>query len=305
MKKLHITMIILLAVVMFLGGCSEKNNNSAPATDTSNSSVSSTDISQPKNSTEDEFSSTESSVQSSTESIPETVSEPVTPVPVEFTDEDRELQEILSELADPAAKIDCWTHLELGLPEFIFNFPQLEVTYNLSYTIPDNYHLSEDSQLAFPSTCAEMEALMLKYFSKQQTKEYMRDIVPGIVTEEPVKGSNNAITVTFDDNTLSKLHIKDDFGEYFLTPLFLELNGRMYRKAIQGVNHLIISEDTAKVISRTDDTIEFSYINIPGFQYLDPWTTDYEYEPFYSENALKGVLKYERGGWKLDSWGNE
>lgn len=220
------------------------------------------------------------------------------PVPVEFTDEDRELQEILSGLTKPAHEIHSWLiDLVPSAPFTEFKFPQLgDNDRGYFGVIPENCYWT-DPEFTIPTTCARMEELMLKYFSEARVEGFMNNIVPGNLTENP----DGTFDVTFDDEVLTKLYVINDRGNFYIRPKFIEADGKFYRAEGSSIRVLTIIEDSAKVISRTEDTIEFSHINGLALYGSDP-EPDYNTEPFYSENAVKGVLKYERGGWKIDSW---
>ncbi|MCM1167160.1 MAG: hypothetical protein NC401_14230, partial [Ruminococcus sp.] len=84
-------------------------------------------------------------------------------------------------------------------------------------------------------------------------------------------------------------------------PRFVELDGHLYGVDATRTDVIDIDCGTAKVVSRTDDTIEFRYLE--EYYGCEPHPTEYENEPLYSEFAFGGVLKYERDGWKLDLWG--
>lgn len=285
MRFKHITTIALLTATILLGGCSKNHNNSVPETDTSSVIVFSSDSLQAESLSDNESSITGSLVQSNDESIVLT--------PVEFTDEDKELQNILSELLNPAEEILSWfVEMALPTPMIYIDFPQYENIPSGGFAlVPENYfHNGSYSLFEMPTTRDGMREIMLKYFSEEYTENRVGDIVSGTLTENP--DGTYSMTVTDEiDTSLELIYEK-----------FVEADGRLYQRdgiKIAGIN---MDYSTAKIVSKTDDTIEFTYL-LNSYSYKPK--PEYKNEPLYSENAFKGVLKYERGGWKFDSWGFE
>lgn len=286
----------MLLAVLLLGGCAEISSNSVTTTDTS-----STSISQSESSSENE-SSPQSTIIKSTQSSTESSSinpfaqsrlEGVTITPVEYTDEDKELQKILLDLQKPTEEILFWLVNMTHNPVLKFRFPQFGNESVSRYAlIPENHRLYDDNLFDKPTTRDGLEKIMLEYFSEEFTKVRTDDIAVCTMTENP----DGTYSVIFTDGI-------DQFANSFLHSNLLEIDGRLYQR--EGLKPVSINMDceTAKIISKTDDTIEFSYLDDVGDdydQYL--FNGNYKNEPFYSENALKGSLKYERGGWKLNSF---
>ncbi len=275
MKSLHdVITAFLIAAASLLVGCSAADKNSMDADSGSNSSVI-----QFQNSSAIPLSSNDSS-------------ETSTFTPIVFSDEDKELQKILLDLQVPTEEISSWyASAAISLQPTNFIFPQFNSkTEGLFVRIPDNFRANGDfSPFEMPTTLSEMKEIILEYFSEQRAQRFVKDIARGTVTEE----TDGTYFVTFLDGV-------EQFSEGFFSQ-FLELDGRLYRR--DGIKPTSINMDceTAKIISENDDTIEFCYLlNSYSFQ---P-NTEYKNEDLFYEYALKGTLKYERGGWKLDSWGD-
>ena len=310
MTKLHkTTTALLLTATLILSGCAEQRNSPAQGTESTSSGGSS------------DFSSTTTDSESS---IPkgESTSEPPSspsenssdnsditsdpdrssggssdvnsdPIPVEFTEEDLELQHMLEEIYKGESMIECWFRNAeplsdgITLPEpYICKLYKNDGTefssYHSFYLIPKDY--SEGGGV-IPNTCEGMKAIMMEYCSDSVTDVWMTMVCKGNMTEN----SDGTFTIILDNN--------NDYHE------FIEIDGRMYRFSDVKVRSFLKHIDcrTAKVVSRTDDTIEFSFIT-PDWYNLDEddnpiYLNDVSQ---YEENAYTGVLKYERGGWRRD-----
>ena len=220
-------------------------------------------------------------------------------VPVEFTDEDLELQAILTEL-DRGLR---FTHILLttdrpfyiGENGYIDISPKIFIKnegmdHSSSYRIiPENYRLEG---LPVPTTAEEMRALVMEYFTEDFADNFMNyHVSTGSMTENP----DGTYSVTFDENSNKGLCF------------FMELDGRLYWQGWsvggKGMSAYNVLCRSAKVISRTEDTIEFSYLDdfMPYMDFvrenMQSWLSDVTR---YEENAKIGVLKYERGGWRRD-----
>ena len=288
MTKLHkITIALFLLLTMLLSGCAEQSREHGTDTNTSSDisgsdpSESSEDLDSDSNSTVLESSNSESEStadsmsdsQNTSDSDPEnsTSGNKQLVIPTEFTDEDRELQEILKDLLLAYNEIeDMFSGGYMGDMYYTFKFSDYDTYY---YPIPEDTRIRPNSLFTVPQTYAGMEELLLKYLTSQSADIYMMWVNTGTMTENP----DGTYTVNLDNE------------EKGPAP-FLEIDGKMYYSGgAMGRNGLDC--ETAKVIEKTDDTIIFSCIESHG----EP---DYINEPERSWN-IEGMLKYERGGWKL------
>ena len=305
MKKSHNTITaFLLITALLLSGCSEKTNDSVPTADTSSTTVS------PHESISENESTTQSPITESTQSRTETVnsaknsapessvqstSEEPEPVPVEFTDEDRELQKILSDLWEPTQNIHSWFNY-VGVPTDLYpdaddwrlKIPEISFDDESCKWIPDNLRMT-DSMFSIPTSKAGMEELFHKYFSAERTDNLLRRIPACELIER-------------SDKTLT-LKLKDDpeiYKNHNTRINFIEVDGRLYVPDYMGAKDYIDVE-TAKVTKKTNDTIEFVFL---GTGDAGP-----DYKPqilnntlLYSKYAQRGSIKLEDGIWKLHSW---
>lgn len=300
MKKTHITILLLLISSLFLSACSDKSSYSDSSHGTSSMDISETSISslQSTNSVESTAISEQSltkpasSAESNTEnSEPQTESsdEKHEPVPVEFTDEDIELQEILSELYEPTSAINRWfcrlmvsnaaypdAHgWRLKIPEISFEGEYIQV--------PENYYLVSES-FCVPTTKAGMRELFQKYFTKERTDNLMERYQVCDLIER-------------SDKTLTLKFKTDDPYEFKLHSLyFIEADGHLYAADGYGTFGFIVPE-TAKITKKTDDTIEFTFL-----MSNDIWPEYLGDTSLYLEAAQNGSIKLEDGVWKLHTW---
>ncbi len=304
MTKLHkTTMAFLLAAALLMTGCTERKTNPVPGSDTNTNT--SSDISD-SNSSESTDNSSESSVssynststksESSSSDTPDSVSESESnseessdvngnAVPVAFTNEDKELQKMLSDLIDPTNEIYNWFNDFYGLLSTKYKIklneiPESELDY---YLFPDKNILEKVTVSEIPTTRAEMKNIMLEYFSEDITECLLSKIYVCSAQEENPDGSYTLKDV-------------DKF------PVFVEIGGQLYRNEGVRTTGILIDVNTVKLSERSDDTIKFTFLSSnwvvqdDNLIYLNDMS-------LYAENASNGVLKYERGGWKLDSWG--
>lgn len=277
MKKALITSTaFLLAGAMLLGGCSKRESGYAPGTGNDQSSISS-------ESGVSEVLSESSSVSGSsgTESSTEQSSDvSAAPVPVVFTDEDREVQKIFSELKEPAKEIYSWLTGYDHITDLKFRYPDDE-TETHEYGLFDAF----SDRFETPKTCSEMKSLMLEYFSADRTDIFLS----AFAVCNAVKNPDGTYTLSsYDDKPLSHKQ-------------FVEIDGKLYRDEGVWATAIIIDTETIKVTDKTDDLIEFTYLN-------DDYTRIFDNSAclnditLYRKYSLTGTLKYERGGWKLDKW---
>lgn len=264
MTKLHKTATALLfTAALLMTGCTEHKPAPAQGTDINTlSDVSGGNSSENSNSGNSESSSNK--------------------VNEGFTDGDRELQNILKDLQDGVSLIRIWffsgapTSAD-GFPltqEETFYFPQSEFpdqAYRY-YSIPDGY--SAEGDTVMPTTRDGMMEMMLGYFSESYVHRHHYDIGTGAKAKNP-------------DGTIS---VKFDEPRETLPGHFIEADGRLYRSSGEGggATPTLIC-DTARLTFKTDDTIHFEF-------------TGYDYGVESPDHAYRasGVLKYERGGWKVD-----
>lgn len=270
MKK-QITAIITAALILtnFTACSTEKEpvNNSIEFSDNSGNEV--------ENSTEEPS-------QSTPESVPE-------PVPVEFTDEDRKLQEILTDLYEPTSTINRWfCRLKVSNVDYPdahgWRLKIPEISFEGEYIqIPENYYLTSES-FCVPTTKAEMRELFQKYFTKERTDNLMERYQVCDLIER-------------SDKTLTLKLRSDDPYEFKVHSLyFIEADGQLYALDGYGTFGFIVPE-TAKVTKKTDDTIEFTFL-----MSNDIWSEYLGDTSLYLNTAQNGSIKLEDGIWKLHTW---
>ncbi|MDE7229884.1 MAG: hypothetical protein K2N56_05325 [Oscillospiraceae bacterium] len=303
MAKLHkAATALLLAAVMSLGGCSERGNsptqepenisldntsgNSSKSFESSTSDISDS-VSEQQSSTERESDSQSSSDGSSDISVDT--------VPVEFTEEDKELHKILKTL-EGINVFEGWLTAEMDDP---YDDVQLE-TFDLFiadthmshtyYKIPDNFAINGR---VIPHTYAGLRDIMLENLTERFTDDLLKIMM--LAGKGSIKEKNS-------DGTFL-IELLDD-GEYINKGYyrFLEIDGAMYCSTSvggKGLGNVYVEPETAKVISKNDDTIEFTYM--AGWYYSDDMDNTKKIDAsYYAEHAITGVLKYERGGWRRD-----
>ncbi len=215
----------------------------------------------------------------------------VAAVPVEFTEEDKDLQDILENLEEGRSIVNNWfacaEPIDAECIPYQFFFPESTVPdHDMEYfKIPVNY---SENGVTIPHTYNGMREFILEYYSEQSADNLMKDVAQGNM----LKNSDGTFSVILDEKFKG-----NEFSK------FLEIDGIMYRKSSLGVFYppagLIIDCATAKVISKTDTAIEFTYLE-GDFAQADLNKTYLNNVSLYEENAMIGVLKYERDGWKRD-----
>lgn len=285
MKMLHVTAAaFLLAAAVILCGCTEQRVESTANTN-SGSDVSGSSSLQNESlpnsvSSMRATGSTVSVMENS--NILENKSETVSTldyshlnIPTEFTEEDRELQKVLRGLVDSTDELTCCfgnilTDDTSVTYKFIFSE---EIIPNNYYLVPKNFRYREGSTFTVPTTYSEWSEAFHRYFTEEATESWLKNVGVGTLTEN-------------SDGTFGVSGVEQPVN-------FLELDGKMYCwEAEGGRKSPDINVKTAKVKSKTEDTITFSYL---GYNYID----DYINFPEYSYNS-EGVLKLEGDSWKLD-----
>ena len=209
-------------------------------------------------------------------------------VPVEFSEEDREVQKILSDMMEPANKVYGWIENTnaFGNSAYRFRFPDRDKTEIYVYYLFSVSGSSNNSSLKKPNTYSDLKELILEYFSADKTETLL---MPLSVCSA-VENADGTYTVKSTDGSPIINH-----------PFFIEADGKLYQYDVRGDGSIPIALNTVKVSSKTDDTIKFTYIDGSRKSKVDIPTCLGDIT-FYSKNAVNGTLKYERGGWKLDSW---
>lgn len=197
-------------------------------------------------------------------------------IELNYTEQDKELQAILKDLTASAEDIDrMFNHMSFTDGESAF-----ENRGTKYYLIPNGTRTEPNGLFDVPQTCDEMENLVSRYFSRQAAEFYTRHVCKGSMTQN----SDGTLNVEIDGET--------DWMSY---QVFVEIDGKMYRSKLTWNNtglNLGIDCDTARVIRKTDKSMEFSY-----------WGYDYtalssEGGDTYSER--NGALVYDDGAWKLN-----
>lgn len=194
----------------------------------------------------------------------------ITEYPTEFTDEDEELQDILNALS-PGETIRYWFNSAgdtFTADHFVFEgLEDAEKYPTYYYKLPTGKF--DGGKEEYPRSYNELQALLLKYCTQKTADQYMQRANKGtftsisgndyyIKTEKPVTAAENI-------------------------PSVIELDGVMYYKVSEKSGSGSGLWDTATVTSRTDDTINYSYL--------------YKYIEYGTES---GTIKYERGGWRTE-----
>ncbi len=236
MTKLHKTATaLLLTAAMLLTGCAERSNVPAPGSDTNTNT--STDISD-SNSSESTDNSSESSIssdnstpttsessssdtsdsvsgsESSTESDSNSeVSSDISAdtVPVEFTEEDRELQKILADLEGNLEAVSAWgtsSGMTYNTAEHVFMITNVKHA-NHYYPIPDNFLIGG---MILPNTYEDMREMLLENFSEQFTDNYMKRMAAKGSLKE---GANGIPEVTIDAEDVGALKYIDIDGTLY------------------------------------------------------------------------------------------
>jgi len=208
----------------------------------------------------------ETSSETHSESSSSTYSEPIPVggiiIPTEFDSDDLFLQDILIQKAPSA--VECAVTWFKGMTvDYIGECELMDFIFEESTAPAPYYCLAE----TFPQTAEEMEKHLKQFFTSEVTARFMKNVSRGTMTE-------NA------DGTYA---VKIDVGE---SPArFIEIDGKMYCSESTAGSGLTAGYwNTAKVTSRTNDTITFTYI--------------YAYYGELTEG--KGTLKKEDGDWKFE-----
>lgn len=304
MTKLHkTTTSLFLAAALFLSGCAEQVNSPPQGAENTSSDSSLSDSTVISNSdststySESSASFTDSESSSALEeSTPSNISEESSDastdtVPVEFTEDDKDLHELLKTL-EGINEFEGWLtggifdDIQLEKYDLVISETAMPVTY---YKLPDDYSINGK---ILPHTYDGIRDVMLEYLTERFTDDLLKTMM--VVGKGSIKEQNpdGSLSITL----LNDEHINKGFYK------LLEIDGAMYCNSSvggKGLGNTIIEPETAKVISKTDDTIEFTYLS--SWIYFDNKDEIQRIDATnYSEHAIAGVLKYERGGWKRD-----
>ena len=262
MKK-FLSAILASTMILSLTACNNVRNTSSNSED--NSSSQSTESSAKSENTESIESSTNSENSESPESSESSKSNNLP----DFTEEDIEFQKIFAELVDGVNEIDCLNsdemfstnenHLELKFPEID---PEETFTYD---RIPDGYMYGG---ILVPTTREELAERVHKCIAEEQANSWIDVVGTGRLTENP--------DGTLSVNGISEIH------------KWLELDGRLYCFIGAKTGGTLIAPESAKIESRTDDEINFTYS-----LYADLSGESYESE------RIDGKLVLENDGWKF------
>ena len=190
-------------------------------------------------------------------------------IPVEFTDQDLELREILESL-EPGNETTRLFMTNLTETGTSYNFVTTGISGNSREEYITQYYdlTSAEQEFDYPRSRDEFEQRLLPYFTREATDLYMNNVTKGY-SMIPIDPLINFYSVTVENNT---------------NPIYIEMDGKMYYRWDTADHRSRINYDTIKVIDRTDDTIVFSHVNIDGGSY----------------HPKTERLVYERGGWKRD-----
>lgn len=189
-----------------------------------------------------------------------------------LTEEDLELQAILSGILDKARELDgMFGGMSANGKEYEFKIcNSYLVEDHPAYMQTRTYYLVSEGQrtepnglFAVPQSRAEMEGLLLQYFSKRAVKTYMDNIISADIAEEP-------------DGTYT---VETENG--YPAPL-IEADGKLYYCNDILMSDLDFDPQTARLISKTNSTVKFNYYNNEYFARED------------------GALVFEGGSWKLN-----
>lgn len=205
---------------------------------------------------------------------------PASKTPLSFTEEDRELQATLGELVTNGTEVVHWFaglriqgkgNGELHKFKIIGTNSDYGYCY---YPIPDNY---TERSLIVPTTYSQLENTIKKYFADDVAARLLARCDRGVKTQTgEVKTANDAIT---------------------FAPIFLEVDGRLYRSEANASLGLLVDYETARVTEKTDTAVQFTYLKEP---YDCNQSIEYQKcEELYPKYASKGYIVCEDGEWKL------
>ena len=200
-------------------------------------------------------------------------------IPNVFTEDDRELQQILNDIDDKALEIcEVFGYYNGYTYEYRTNFyllfPQMEKPVSFQF---DTYPYFID----YPRTFKDIQTQLTDSLTGEASAEFLKSIVKGTITDGDYGDTGLTVNITEGG-------VFNDKGYLTEPPHMIDMdNGSIYRSSKYTGRNFRGYWSTAKVISRTDDEFIFSYI--------------YEYDGDLRET--KGRLVNENG-WKF-SWCGE
>ena len=200
-----------------------------------------------------------------------------TRIQYEFTEEDKELHGILEEL-----------DISWSIFASLYSLPDLYVDFDKSITVNftefetdyDMWYLELSDKPPFRNV-EELWTELNRCFTENAAEIYTSFL--HFASAEKVSENDGVCTLKITDSKY--MPAADDIDFY---PIIFELDGRLYIKAdVFGSNLRSIDYSATRVLSRTEDRLEFAFI-FPI--------------PYYEEFMLtaKETLKFEDGGWKYD-----
>lgn len=180
----------------------------------------------------------------------------IPPNEYEYTDEDRELRQLLSEKADMALLL-----FDLYNDGFAANPNEADAVFAITKQYDDREieYFLQSSELPF-TTVDELENAINECFCDVGARELIDTLCRGV-------------TVTNGTETT------------YAAPVIADYNGRIYRTDCTSIGYPGFDCATARVKSKTDKEIVFSYFSLEPFIEEEKWS------------EFKGVLKYD-DGWK-------
>lgn len=185
-------------------------------------------------------------------------------MPNEYTDEDLELQAILETLepGEDVRRLFAATSAHADGDEYRF-------ILSGDNTEPDGYQYIDVSgpqeRVKHPKSLDELEQMLLEFFTEEAAADYMSSVCKGTMTDN----GNGTYNVTLDKN--------------LFFPVYIEIDGKMFYR-VSGASGTVKYYNTAKVVDRTADTINYTYVDTEPGGY----------------GTSSGTIKYERGGWKFN-----
>ncbi len=207
-------------------------------------------------------------------------------IPKEFTEEDMELQRLLTEISPEALELCgyfCYNTDSIIYTNYCFLFPQMEKPITHQF---DTYHYYYCADLSLQ----EIKKRLADSFSAEAAAEFVKYIVSGKTVNSQTFGEKSGSEYRTVDITVEITEGGDfDSNGYLIEPpSIIELDqGAIYQSENHYGRDFSGYWSTAKVISRTDDEIVFSYV--------------YENNGGLYED--KGRLVNENG-WKFSWYGN-
>lgn len=204
--------------------------------------------------------------------------------PAQFTDDDKELQDILYKLS-PAEIIDRWFNTaSQGQEAYKLIFDGLESAESLPMfylKLPKGTFAGGREQ--YPQSCGELEDLLMNYFTRETAKTYLSETNKGTITQTL---DNNDNMGYYRVKTEKPINSDEDI------PRIVEIDGEMYymlddtrSSADESINMLWGS---AKVTNKTDSKIDFLCCHCDtGINGIG--------------GSRSGSIIKERGGWRLDT----